>query len=205
MNVIELNNTRTNRCREYFDELILKELENYKVWIAGGAIRSWFANERRSDIDLFFPDEKEREKALNHIKGLGSEVTYENENVTKIRHKKYIVDFCKQYFDSPVKSIENFDFTVAMFACNRKSFWCGEESFMDLASKRLAINEIPFPQSSLMRLQKYIKKGYWMCSEECVKFTAALQEVDLTTFTVQDQFIADFPESESGNRFPEMD
>lgn len=205
MNVIEINNTRTNRCRSYFDELILKELSNYEVWIAGGAIRSWFANERLSDVDLFFPDEIERNKALEHIKGLGSEVTFENENVTKIRHKKYIIDFCKKYFDSPVTSIENFDFTVAMFACNRESFWCGEESFMDLASKRLAINKIPFPQSSLMRLQKYIKKGYWMCSEEAVKFTAALQEVDLTTFTVQDQFIADFPESESGNRFPGMD
>ena len=206
MNIIELNNKRTNRCRDYFCELILNELQNYKVWVAGGAIRSWFANERRSDIDLFFPSEKGRNKALNHIKGIGSEVVFENENVTKVRHKdKYTLDFCKQYFPDPEKTISDFDFTVAMFACNRESFWCGEESFMDLASKRLCFNQIPFPHSSLMRLQRYIKKGYWMCSEEAVKFTAVLQKIDLTSFVVEDQFIPNFPESESGNTFPGMD
>lgn len=205
MDVIELNNTRVNRCRIYFDELILKELENYQLWIAGGAIRSWFTNERRSDVDLFFPNDKEREKVLNHMKGLDSEVVFENENVTKIKYKKQVFDICKPTFGSPQETIKDFDFTVSMFACNRQSFWCGEESFMDLASRRLCINKAPFPMSSLSRMQKYIRKGYWMCSEEMVNLTAILQGVDLTSFTVQDEFVPEFNQSDSGNSFPGMD
>ncbi|HSH24582.1 MAG TPA: hypothetical protein VLA13_03485 [Massilibacterium sp.] len=200
-----VNNERTNRCKKYFNELILDDLSNYKVWIAGGAIRSWFANERRSDIDLFFPSEDDRNKAKEFLKGTGGESIFENENVEKIKYEGQVFDFCKPLFDTPEDTINNFDFTVSMFACDGKDMYVGENSFMDLASKRICINRCPFPMSSLSRLQKYIRKGYWICSEEMVKFTAILQGVDLTSFTVEDQFQEDFNQSDSGNTFPGMD
>lgn len=206
MNVIQLNNERTNRCRIYFCEKILNDLQGFNVCVAGGAIRSWFANERRSDIDLFFSDELEMTKALADIEILGGELTFENENVKKVSYNDFVLDFCKKYYGGAEECIKDFDFTVSMFSCDLRDFYCGEESFMDLASRRLAFNKIPFPQSSLYRFQKYIKKGYWMCSEEMVKFTSALQGVDITEFVVKEEFSPNENfGSDSSNVFPGMD
>ena len=198
---------RINRCHRYFCDIILNDLQNYNVWVAGGAIRSWFALENTTDIDLFFPSEKEKNKALEHLKGLGGEVIFENDNVTKVKYKSKVIDFCKVYYKDPEDTINNFDFTVSMGACDKKNTYFGDDFFMDLASRRLAINATPYPMSSLYRLQKYIKKGYWMCKEEMIKFTAVLQGVDLTQFqlTPEAENNDNEPESESGQSFPGMD
>lgn len=201
---MKIDHPRAARCTKYFNDLILNELSDFNVCVAGGAVRSWFAMERQSDIDLFFDSEESRDKALKQISDKDdSEVVFENDNVTKVKWKRKVFDFCKSYYPDPESTIADFDFTVSMAAVSSDGLFVGKDFFMDLASKRLAFNNIPFPMSSLHRFQKYIKKGYWMCKDEMIKFTGALQKVDITTLDAEPE---DDPESNSGsNPFPGMD
>jgi hypothetical protein len=180
-----LNNQRTNKCKDYFSKLILKDLENFKVWVAGGAIRTWYANEKISDIDLFFPDESERQKCLNFITGMGGEIIFSNTNVDKVKYNNKVFDFCKHYRETPDKTIEDFDFTVTMAAVTLLDSYFGDDFFMDLASKRLAINSLPFPINTLMRLQKYHRRGYWICKEEMTKIINEVSNLNISSLLGQ--------------------
>lgn len=82
--------------------LILNELSTFSPFIAGGAVRAWYAIEPIKDIDLFFKSEEQRQKALNYLIGeKEAKLIFSNENVDKVSHKGKVFDFCKKYYDSP--------------------------------------------------------------------------------------------------------
>jgi hypothetical protein len=201
---MKLNTERTNRCKVHFNELILDDLSNFKVWVAGGAVRSWYSNEKISDIDLFFPNESERQKCLNFITGLGGITVYSNKNVDKVKYKNKIFDFCKVYFSDPESTINSFDFTVTMASVDKSDSYFGDSFFIDLASKRLAINTLPMPVSTIMRLQKYIRRRYWICKEEMSKIVFAIQGIDLTQFINQNGQV-EIPQDSDSGMFAGMD
>lgn len=180
-----------------------------ECWVAGGAVRAYLAAERISDIDLFFTSEQERQKGLERINNIynDAEQIFENENVTKIKADGRIFDFCKPIYDSAEECINSFDFTVSAAAVTiDEGFISHDDFFIDLAARRLAIISLSFPMSSLTRFQKYIKKGYWMCAEEMIKFTAALQGVDLSEFLIDPNLQQAVGQgSDSSSVFPGID
>lgn len=165
---------------ERYGKLILNEMKNeafVTCWIAGGALRDYFAGVPvTTDYDIFFPNEWEYNKALIYMKFNQAEVKWESDNGCKLLYKNHTYDLVKKYFPDPQSTIEAFDFTVSMFAVDNEKVYYGESSFIDLAKRQLMINKITYAASSLSRAFRYYKKGFVMCSGEMKKLFEAIQQ-----------------------------
>jgi len=161
-----------------FGKLILTELkeENINCWVAGGAVRDYFLGlPVTSDIDLFFPDERNYNLAVSYFDEAGAKTIWESDNGMKVELDGKTFDLVKKFFLSPQATIEAFDFTVSMFAVDLKTVYTAPTSFIDLAKKQLMVNKITFPASSMSRAFKYHRKGFWICQGEQRKLIEAVQ------------------------------
>jgi len=175
-----------DRCVTYFKQFILDELPA-NCWIAGGAIRDFFSlGYCSSDIDVFFPSMEEFIKADDWLKGRENvKCTFRNEMVVNYKYKKHKVQLIKtHFFSSPQETIANFDFTVACGAVDKEMLYAHDTFFIDLAGRRIVINSLPFPLSTLQRLQRYIKKGYTICNGGLLEIAKGIQKLDLNNPTV---------------------
>ncbi|HET9135137.1 MAG TPA: hypothetical protein VFO76_00760 [Candidatus Kapabacteria bacterium] len=158
--------------------MILEELHDAKItcWLAGGALRDYFMGKViKTDYDLFFPNESEYEMASKYFKAKGAEIKWESDNGMKVRYNNKTYDLVKKFFDSPQSTIDNFDFTVSMFAVDYDKIYHGETSFIDLAKRQLMINKITYPASTMSRAFRYHRKGFYMCHGEMKKLFEAVQ------------------------------
>lgn len=197
--MIQLDN-----CVKYFNRVILDELKSYgSVWVAGGCVRDYFSvGKLSSDIDLYFPtqsdfdgvkkylveqtykqvieknDDKEIIKQLPKKK---AKVIFENDNVIKLLYNGRQFDLVKKFFASASDCINEFDFTVCSAAVDIKQVYTHETFFIDLSKRQLMINKLPFPLSTMRRMQKYIQRGYYMCSGEMLKLSKAIGELQTNT------------------------
>lgn len=166
---------------ERYNKLILTELKEAGIncWLAGGAIRDYFMGVPiKTDYDIFFPSEIEFEKCKTFFKAKEAEIIWESDNGMKVKYNKRKYDLVKKFFPSPQECINNFDFTVSMFAVDtdNKAHY-GETSFMDLAKRQLMINKITYPASTMSRAFRYYKKGFTMCMGEMAKLVQAIQDM----------------------------
>ena len=168
-------------CIDHFSKTILKELEPIcKTWVAGGAVRDYFSiGYTTSDIDLYFPNAKEMNKCYTYLLEQGAKKAFENEKVYKMKYKGKEFDVIKTFFQSPEEAIKAFDFTVCCGAVDLTKVYTNPMFFVDLAKKQLMINSLPFPISTMWRMQKYIMNGYRMCKGEMSKLIDAIQEIPL--------------------------
>jgi hypothetical protein len=153
-------------------------------WIAGGAVRDYFARVKGdSDIDVFFPSEevfKSQSKALEDGALDGAKLVYDNSTATGFVWRKREIQLIKRhYFDSPLSTIKMFDFTVCCAAVDLRGVYFHEHFFEDLAGRRLAINALPFPLSTLQRLQRYVQKGFLACNGTLLELSKGIQGLDL--------------------------
>lgn len=163
-----------------FNNLILSELKekSIKCWIAGGAIRDYFAGiPHKTDYDLFFPDEQNFMAAKKYFTDNDASVKWESDNGIKVVYKGKTYDLVKKYFANPKDTIDAFDFTVSMFAVDSEAVYHGETSFIDLSKRQLMINKITYPASTLSRAFRYTKKGYGLCLGEMQKIILSIQEM----------------------------
>lgn len=59
--------------------------------------------------------------------------------------------------------LDTFDLTVAMFGIDRTNFVYLPAAFFDVMRKRLIVRKLSFPVSTLRRIIKYTKKGFYAC------------------------------------------
>lgn len=167
-------------CIDWFKP-ILEALPN--GWIAGGAVRDYFARVKsESDIDVFFPSEDACKSQAESLEGAlsGAKKVYDNDTATGFVWRNREVQLIKRhYFDSPQSTIESFDFTVCCAAVDLNGVYVHEHFFEDLAGRRLAINALPFPLSTMQRLQKYIQRGYLACNGTLLSLARGVQSIDL--------------------------
>lgn len=150
---------------------VKKLLENNpaRIFLAGGSIRSRVAGEPVSDYDLWGQDKPslgnfaELFAAKRGVRVMATENAY-----TILSEGRTPVQFITRWvFQRPEECAESFDFTIASAAVwFEHGLWqsyCHESFYQDLASKRLvymmpARNEDA--GGSLMRVQKFIRRGY---------------------------------------------
>ena len=150
-------------CLSRYRELILDELATAGIscWVAGGSLRDYFMGKPiKTDHDLFFKNEIEYEKAKTYFKAKEAVVKWESDNGMKVVYDGKTFDLVKHFFSNPQECIDQFDFTVSMFATDGERLYTGETSFMDLAKRQLMLNKIPYPASTLSRAFRYYKKGF---------------------------------------------
>ena len=185
-----------------YGEIILNELnENHiKCWVAGGTLRDYFMGvPSKTDIDLFFPDGNEYDKTKEFFKRNNAEIIWESDNGMKLKYKEHIFDLVKYHFLDPQETINNFDFTVSMFAVDNEKVYYGETSFIDLSKRQLMINKISIPPSTLSRAFRYYKKGFSMCHGEMKKLVGSIQEMQKTEERIEN--LTDDEIQSSGGRF----
>jgi len=163
----------------YFTNLILDELD-CNCWIAGGSLTKYFSQgTRRGDIDIWFPNQSEFLKAKESLENKDNcTQIYDNSHTIAFSYKKYRIELIKNFFESPIETISNFDFTVCSCAIDKKTLYYHETFFIDLAKRRLVINKIPYPLSTLQRIQKYVLKGYFICNGGLLQIAKAIQTID---------------------------
>ncbi len=145
--------------------------------VAGGAPRDYFAGERvRSDFDLFFSKIDQLSNAQNQLEKIGAELIFENDNVYKYKHEGMIIDVIKRKFENVNDMLDHFDFTVSTVAVTPIKVTHHPTFFMDLAKRALVTHALPEPLSTLSRVQKYIKKGFTMCTGGMLSLSKALAE-----------------------------
>lgn len=217
-----------NNALKYFNTLILKELHAIAIcWVAGGCVRDYFSTGKLdSDIDIFFPDADQFEKCRMYlleateqtIKEIIDEkevikiipkdraaVLFQNDNVIKIKYRGRKYDLVKKYFASPELTIDEFDFTVCCAATDGKKVFTHNTFWMDLAKRQLMLHKLPFPLSTLWRLQKYIKKGYTICSGETLKLGKAIGALQLNTKEGESKAVEEDDFYDDGPRFSTFD
>jgi hypothetical protein len=164
----------------HFNNLILGELRKNRInaWIAGGVLRDYFSDKPlKSDCDIFFPSLSDFDKAKNYFMYNGGKVIWESENGIKVTYKGNTFDLVKIFRPNPLETISRFDFTISRFATDGMDVYYGNNSLKDLQDRKLVINTIVNPLSTLKRVLKHYKKGFTMSAYETKKLYASLNSL----------------------------
>jgi hypothetical protein len=164
----------------YFNNLILGELKNNGInaWVAGGVLRDYFSGKPlKSDCDLFFPNLAEFNKAKTYLISKGAKIVWESENGMKVTYKGNTFDLIKIFLPNPMATIGRFDFTISMFATDGNDIYYGNNSIKDLQDRKLVINTIVNPLSTLKRVLKHYRMGFTMSADETKKLYTSLNSL----------------------------
>lgn len=176
------------KCVDFFMRRFFNKV-TAKCWIAGGALRDYYTTGyTTTDLDVYFPNEKELLIAMKELIQAGYNIDYESENSVKLSRGKDQIDLVKVYFSTPAETFETFDFTCVCCVVSPDGVWHHPTFFIDLASKKLVINKLWKPLGTLKRLQKYAKKGYNMENDQLLVLALSIQECDdFDNYDVDDQ------------------
>jgi len=164
-------------------EGLIPILDDCEAFIAGGAIRALFANEKIKDIDIFFHSEAKCKEARSKIlTELNGNLICETQNATTFDfdrefHDEESIDIqlIKNIYGIPISVLKQFDFTVtqAAYDCRKQIFMFvnSDRFFKHLSQRKLSLGEnIPKPLVTLChRLRKYISYGYKINEVELMK------------------------------------
>lgn len=156
------------------------------IYLAGGLLRTLMnPNEEfspeKTDVDLFFRDDIARMECQQYLETFteyhkiyqcpeNKLATYVYLNGEEPKWKIQLVTV--DYYPNLESVIGSFDFTVTMFATDGENFVYGDTSIQDTLDKHLVWNKITYPASSLRRMMKYARKGYWMREEDYQEFVS---------------------------------
>lgn len=182
----QCRNDQSHECIEYFSDLLLNDLKDEQgqfinCWIAGGAVRDYFFNNKviRSDIDLYFPNVEELGKACAYFESKGLSRIKDNPRIIEYIYKDHKIQLIKIYNSTSEDTIKTFDFVCCMGVVDRNSLYTHEYFFDHNERKRLHFNSLNFPLKSLNRVQKYASYGYRMTRRQIIKLAKAMALVDV--------------------------
>lgn len=148
-------------------------LSRYDCYLAGGAIVSLMSGSPINDFDIYFSSKDEIKKFMlmemsrNYILSRTDKAFTFRTNVGINIQCIYF-----NYFKTPEDIFKTFDFTVCMGAYRFKDeeFYFHDEFFHHNVQKKLVFNEnTAYPIVSLMRVDKYKKKGYRITTSEMLR------------------------------------
>lgn len=156
--------------------------------ICGGYARYVCSSKRKpelpGDIDIFPINEKTYNELLVKLKSLKLVIRKENDMAISYRSNKKISNLNIQLI-KPVKEakivafgsaediLNNFDFTVTRCAIISEKMCLVDVYFKsDDEANRLRLRNIHCPVSSLLRVCKYARKGFWIPARQAVKLFA---------------------------------
>ena len=152
-----------------------------EVYIAGGSVRRTLEGKidlSETDIDFFFIDQQQYEATRRFIQAQDSCLDSETNDVVNfsvsirmankqpITNKTFKFQLIKnRYYRTVGDLLDSFDFTICQFATGRdRKLYVGPYSLWDLGRKKLAVNRITFPVSSMRRMIKYTTQGFTACN-----------------------------------------
>ena len=156
------------------DHLKLFDRLNVYCWIAGGAVYDYFNDNKPNDIDIFFKNQKDVEKAISLLKKKRFRVTAYRNVGAQLESKtgiKYDLLFLGK---TPEHLFYNFfDYSVCCAAVdNRGNFFYHEDYFKHCENKELHYIENCPKQDivKIKRLKKHLKKGFLIDSQNILSW-----------------------------------
>lgn len=168
----ELMSFETSKLKDwrfYGTDCIAWLLETKKVFLAGGALRTFIdAEDVVSDYDIFFYNLDDVEEIKKMLTDVGYNLYYacpENKLFSYIYSEDEsssikVQLICEQAYESPIDCISQFDFGACAAALTHEKFYCYDMFINNVRSKTITMLSLPFPLASFKRAAKYAAKGY---------------------------------------------
>lgn len=147
-------------------------------WIAGGCLRSFLVGEKPKDIDIF---SNNPEKVISYLSENDKfKKAFGNDFFQNFKYNNLTYQVIKKYtYETPQDTIDSFDFTIISAAFYKDELVLHDRFYLDNAQKRLVVNKLPFPLSSMKRSLKYVSRGYAMCPVNLSKILRAINELNI--------------------------
>ena len=153
-------------------------------FIAGGAILSAATRTDINDYDVYPKSNAAMIDAFHHLIDDGCfvvnvsdrAVTFKSNTVNNDNLRTIVQVMTYDSFETVEKIFENFDFTVCMgaFDCDAKTYVFHEDFYPDIATRTLRFNpKTRYPLNSMLRVNKYIAKGFFISKPELIKILLA--------------------------------
>lgn len=188
-----------SKLKHLLGDKVLEVLTNSDAIVAGGAITSLFTGKDVNDIDVYF---RSREKMVYAIAGVmgGDEIDPDCHSFAMICNHKtdksitfsipvddpITVQFIYfKYFDNAQEVFDTFDFTVNMGAYDlaKGEFEFSNCFFKHCSQRYLKFNpNTAFPLMSVLRVQKYIDRGYNISKVEMLRVIMACMSTKLESW-----------------------
>jgi hypothetical protein len=178
--------------KEIFEDIpyLPELLEIPGVYLAGGLLRTLMStteelSPEKTDIDIFFQTPQARvdaqmflEKQTPYYKIYQCPedklATYVYLDGEAEKWKLQLITIT--YYNKIEDVIDSFDFTCTMFGTDGLNFVHGDTSISDTIDKHLVWHKITYPSSSMRRMMKYARKGYWMNEKDYQWFVQMVWE-----------------------------
>jgi len=154
-----------------------------QAYITGGCIPSMLMGEFVNDIDVYFrKDPKLAIKKSNFTEK--TKPISDTENALTFEFKRgehtYIIQLIKGFYGSPQGITDSFDWAHirSYYDVKKKILVVPPETYRLITDKELIYTGSDYPLSSLLRIRKYMKKGWTMDIVEGIKIAIDIQKVN---------------------------
>lgn len=152
-----------NFCESITDESIVFLIKNHS-FIAGGCIPSMLSDEWINDFDIYLDTEehvKQIQTYFEHIKDKKLDkfsVSLITENSINFKDKIQIIT---KFYGTPEEVVSKFDWAhIKSYYKYPDTLVINDNVYKLIVEKELIYTGSDYPMSSIMRLKKYIKKGW---------------------------------------------
>jgi len=193
-----LNGVIENFCGSITKDNVRDIIRN-NSYITGGCIPSMLMDEYVNDYDIYLIQKEDIEPVLNYFKNLESYgpiddlgnprkygVKLITENSINLNDKiQIIIKFC----DDPINVINGFDFAhiKSYYICKSNELVIEQNTYKLCMEKELVYTGSEYPLSTLLRVKKYLKKG-WTISNPTLIHIALDIVAKFGRFNEQDMF-----------------
>jgi hypothetical protein len=175
-----------NKLYAYLGDELVAALKRHNGYIAGGTITSIFCNREINDVDVYFRDEESILGFLSEIWDGGRYIVSHTKKATQLVYGDINLQAIHfQYFNSPEEIFSTFDFTTCMgcFDFETEQFILHPEFLKHNSQRILKFNsETAYPIVSLLRVQKYEKKGYSISKPEFIRIILTCMNMEINTY-----------------------
>jgi len=165
-------------------------LKQYDIIIAGGAITSVFTNRPINDFDMYFRDAETVKRfyiteVINCHNFVPQYLTHRAVTMMSPNADGVYQMVCCGLYETPEDAFKNFDFTLNMGAYDFKTeeFVLHPEFLLHNAQRMISINkDTKYPIASLVRVHKYLARGYQMIPTEWFKMAIMLHQYNIDSW-----------------------
>lgn len=203
---------------KYLGDDAIKGLRACNGIVAGGAITALFSGQKIRDWDIYFSSEADCQTAVTWF-GINGKLVNETDT-SKSYHlgkqeKPYQLIVLSDLFGEPAAIFSYYDFTVCMGAYQfsqdqaKEGFVFGDEFHKHIGQRRLVFHTgTMFPICSMLRVMKYVKRGYFITGMELLKIGLSIHSLKIESYKdlrrqlqgIDTAFLADLTDQMKGGQ-----
>lgn len=186
---------RFNKNRLSLQEDIKLLVDIDGCWLAGGALRTAFSpTDTLIDYDMFFKHKIALAQAKMFLETLQYKLIFQcpEGKLTSFQKDNVKIQLVTEDYYIDIEDLLNrFDITSCRFAFDGKYIYGFYSSVADVKRNRINLYNISHPNSTMKRIQKYIKKGYTLTNSAVDKFVDSVYNAGVNNQLLDRRFYID--------------